>query len=273
MRLVVGIVASLLVVVGLAASVAGVSRPVCRRSDAARGDGETESGFRANMGTSSAGAFGYGQFTAPTWASQGGGGNPYDFHATPPAMARYLCHLGYASDPARALNAYGRGTAPACLGARADQFAATAGIARNQLRPGTGLLREQLHAGSEPRGHLTRQRTPDQRTRRGNALGTYLRQQAQLMLDALSGDGVNILTDTPPSGSTSSVCAARPTVRRLDVDARRTRRANCPGGHLRQRILPPGAVVDPSGRCRRRRHRRWTSRVRSSASCVWCPSS
>ncbi len=31
-----------------------------------------------------------------------------------------------------------------------------------------------------------------------NALGTYLMQQAQMLLDALSGDGINILTHTPP---------------------------------------------------------------------------
>ncbi len=77
---------------------------------------KTESGFGANMSTSSAGAFGYGQFTAPTWASQGAGGDPYDYHAALPAMARYLCNLGYSSDPVGALNTYGGCTSPACLG-------------------------------------------------------------------------------------------------------------------------------------------------------------
>jgi cell wall-associated NlpC family hydrolase len=77
---------------------------------------KTESSFGTNMSTSSAGAFGYGQFSAPTWRAYGQGGDAYDYHAALPAMARYLCALGYSSNPARALNAYGGCTTPLCLG-------------------------------------------------------------------------------------------------------------------------------------------------------------
>ncbi len=48
-----------------------------------------ESGFGANMATSWAGAFGYGQFMPPSWAHWGAG-DPYDYRDAIPAMARYL---------------------------------------------------------------------------------------------------------------------------------------------------------------------------------------
>jgi hypothetical protein len=51
-----------------------------------------ESRFRANMGTSSAGAVGYGQFMPPTWAAYGSG-SPGDYRAALPAMDRYLCAM------------------------------------------------------------------------------------------------------------------------------------------------------------------------------------
>jgi cell wall-associated NlpC family hydrolase len=76
----------------------------------------TESGFGTNMATSSAGAIGYGQFLPSTWTAYGARGDPYDFHAAIPAIAHYLCSLGYASDRSRALNAYGGCTTPRCLG-------------------------------------------------------------------------------------------------------------------------------------------------------------
>jgi cell wall-associated NlpC family hydrolase len=65
-----------------------------------------ESGFGANMATSSAGAIGYGQFLPSSWAAFGQGGNPYDFHDALPAMARYLCASGAGQDVRRALFAY-----------------------------------------------------------------------------------------------------------------------------------------------------------------------
>jgi hypothetical protein len=55
---------------------------------------KVESDFGLNMATSSAGAIGYGQFEPATWATYGGGGNPYDYHDALPAMARYLCASG-----------------------------------------------------------------------------------------------------------------------------------------------------------------------------------
>jgi cell wall-associated NlpC family hydrolase len=77
---------------------------------------KVESGFGSNMSTSSAGAIGYGQFLPSTWSSVAPGGDPYDYHAALPAMARYLCSLGYGQDRTRALNAYGGCTTPNCLG-------------------------------------------------------------------------------------------------------------------------------------------------------------
>jgi hypothetical protein len=55
---------------------------------------DTESGFGANMATSSAGAIGYGQFLPSTWVAYGQGANPYDYRDALPAMARYLCASG-----------------------------------------------------------------------------------------------------------------------------------------------------------------------------------
>jgi hypothetical protein len=66
---------------------------------------KVESDFGRNMATSSAGAIGYGQFEPGTWTTYGHGGNPYDYHDTLPAMARYLCASG-APDMHAALFAY-----------------------------------------------------------------------------------------------------------------------------------------------------------------------
>jgi hypothetical protein len=52
-----------------------------------------ESRFGQDMGPSSAGAIGYGQFLPATWAAYGAGGNPWDYHDALPAMARYLCAM------------------------------------------------------------------------------------------------------------------------------------------------------------------------------------
>jgi hypothetical protein len=67
---------------------------------------KTESDFGRNMATSSAGAIGYGQFEPATWATYGGGGNPYDYHDALPAMARYLCASGAPGNIRAALFAY-----------------------------------------------------------------------------------------------------------------------------------------------------------------------
>jgi len=67
---------------------------------------KVESDFGRNMATSSAGAIGYGQFEAGTWTTYGHGGNPYDYHDTLPAMARYLCASGAPGDIRAALFAY-----------------------------------------------------------------------------------------------------------------------------------------------------------------------
>ena len=69
---------------------------------------DTESGFGANMATSSAGAIGYGQFLPSTWALPGigNGGNPYDYQDALPAMARYLCQAGAGQDLRGAIWAY-----------------------------------------------------------------------------------------------------------------------------------------------------------------------
>ena len=83
-----------------------------------------ESGFGTNMATSSAGAIGYGQFLPSTWAAYGQGGDPYDYHAALPAMARYLCAIGYGSNRTRALNDYGGCTIADCLGPGRGTYAA-----------------------------------------------------------------------------------------------------------------------------------------------------
>jgi cell wall-associated NlpC family hydrolase len=70
------------------------------------GIARVESGFGANMATSSAGAIGYGQFLPASWVAFGQGGNPYDFHDAIPAMARYLCASGAGQDVRRAVFAY-----------------------------------------------------------------------------------------------------------------------------------------------------------------------
>jgi cell wall-associated NlpC family hydrolase len=67
---------------------------------------KTESDFGRNMATSSAGAIGYGQFEPATWATYGGGGNPYDYHDALPAMARFLCASGAPGNIRGALFAY-----------------------------------------------------------------------------------------------------------------------------------------------------------------------
>lgn len=65
-----------------------------------------ESGFGANMSTSSAGAIGYGQFMPASWAAFGRGGDPYDYRDVIPAMARYLRAAGAPADLPNAVYAY-----------------------------------------------------------------------------------------------------------------------------------------------------------------------
>jgi membrane-bound lytic murein transglycosylase B len=65
-----------------------------------------ESGFGANMATSSAGAIGYGQFLPSSWDAFGEGGDPYDYRDAIPAMARYLVAAGVATDIPNAVWAY-----------------------------------------------------------------------------------------------------------------------------------------------------------------------
>ena len=67
---------------------------------------KVESDFGRNMSTSSAGAIGYGQFLPSTWVATVSDGDPYDYHAVLPAMARYLCRAGAAGDLRAALFAY-----------------------------------------------------------------------------------------------------------------------------------------------------------------------
>jgi hypothetical protein len=57
------------------------------------GVASTESSFGRNMGPSTAGAIGYGQFMPATWAAYGAGGNPLDYRDALPAMERYLCAM------------------------------------------------------------------------------------------------------------------------------------------------------------------------------------
>jgi hypothetical protein len=77
---------------------------------------KAESGFGANMSTSSAGAIGYAQFIPSTWQSVAPGGDPYAWQDAIPAIGRYLCSLGYETDRTRALNSYGGCATPLCLG-------------------------------------------------------------------------------------------------------------------------------------------------------------
>ena len=65
-----------------------------------------ESDFGRNMSTSWAGAMGYGQFLPSSWDAFGNDGNIYDYHDALPAIARYLCRFGLATDPRQALFAY-----------------------------------------------------------------------------------------------------------------------------------------------------------------------
>jgi hypothetical protein len=65
-----------------------------------------ESDFGRNMGTSSAGAIGYGQFLPSSWQTFGGAGNAYDYRDALPAIALYLCQSGLERDPRTALFAY-----------------------------------------------------------------------------------------------------------------------------------------------------------------------
>src|SRR5207244_610412 len=89
------------------------------------GVSSVESSFGANLGPSSAGAYGYGQFMPATWLAYGGGvpwrtTDPVDlseppserrdssnFHFALPAMASYLCAMvaafGFGSPPEDAL--------------------------------------------------------------------------------------------------------------------------------------------------------------------------
>jgi len=65
-----------------------------------------ESGFGANMATSSAGAIGYGQFLPSSWEAFGEGGDPYDYRDAIPAMARYLVAADVGTDIPNAVYAY-----------------------------------------------------------------------------------------------------------------------------------------------------------------------
>jgi cell wall-associated NlpC family hydrolase len=74
-----------------------------------------ESDFGRNLLNPRSGAFGYGQFDAPTW-SLFGQGNPNDPADALPAIARTLCARGYGADRTHALNSYGGCITPSCLG-------------------------------------------------------------------------------------------------------------------------------------------------------------
>jgi cell wall-associated NlpC family hydrolase len=76
---------------------------------------EVESNFGQNLLNPRSGAFGYGQFDAPTWATFGSG-NPNVPADALPAIARTLCARGYGTDRAHALNSYGGCLTPLCLG-------------------------------------------------------------------------------------------------------------------------------------------------------------
>lgn len=65
-----------------------------------------ESGFGANMSTSSAGAIGYGQFLPSSWAHWGQGGDPYDYRDAIPAMAQYLLDHNVLADVPNAVWGY-----------------------------------------------------------------------------------------------------------------------------------------------------------------------
>lgn len=65
-----------------------------------------ESGFGANMSTSSAGAIGYGQFLPSSWAHWGQGGDPYDYRDAIPAVARYLLDHNVLTDVPNAVWGY-----------------------------------------------------------------------------------------------------------------------------------------------------------------------
>jgi hypothetical protein len=67
---------------------------------------KVESDFGRNMGPSSAGAIGYGQFLPSTWAEFGNGGNPDDYHDALPAMGRYLTAFGAPGNLRQAIFAY-----------------------------------------------------------------------------------------------------------------------------------------------------------------------
>ena len=88
-----------------------------------------ESGFGANMATSSAGAIGYGQFLPSSWEAYGRGGDPYDDHDAIPAMARYLADHGVSTDIANAVFAYNHSWEYVALVlGRASYYASVAGV-------------------------------------------------------------------------------------------------------------------------------------------------
>ena len=67
---------------------------------------KVESNFGLNMGPSSAGAIGYGQFLPAMWEIFGDGGDAYDFRDALPAMGRYLVAAGAPADMPGALYSY-----------------------------------------------------------------------------------------------------------------------------------------------------------------------
>lgn len=67
---------------------------------------KVESNFGLNMGPSSAGAIGYGQFLPAMWEIFGDGGDADDFRDALPAMGRYLVAAGAPEDMPGALYSY-----------------------------------------------------------------------------------------------------------------------------------------------------------------------
>jgi cell wall-associated NlpC family hydrolase len=97
-----------------------------------------ESDFGRNLLNRHSGAFGYGQFDAPTWATFGAGNSNHPADALP-AMARLLCARGYGTDRIRALNSYGGCVTPNCLGT-SDYASAINKLAASYVRSADVVL-------------------------------------------------------------------------------------------------------------------------------------
>ena len=99
-----------------------------------------ESGFGANMSTSSAGAIGYGQFLPSSWEAFGQGGDPYDYRDAIPAMARYLRRRRVESDLPNAVWGYNHSWEYVALVLeRAVHYGATESVAPLLPRPTSSL--------------------------------------------------------------------------------------------------------------------------------------